>query len=84
MATAGDHDAMLLEMVEQTLDCDVDELVVYCPLATWNQVFLALNNLRRGGQETFLQQGLGRYTVGLASQAYPLERRRSCFAIPIT
>ena len=62
MATARDLNPMLLEMVEQK--------------ASGNQVFLSLDMLSRAGQVTLRQQGPGRYTVGLVSQPYPLERRR--------
>lgn len=68
MATAQDLGVTLLELLEQTQECDVDELRVHCPQATWNQVFLALDQLSRSGQVTLQQQGPGRYKVGLASQ----------------
>jgi hypothetical protein len=76
MAAARDLNAILLEMAEQNLDCDVDESVAHCPQATWNQVFLSLDTLSWAGQVTLRQRDPGRYTVGLASQSYPLERRR--------
>lgn len=63
MATARDLGAIILEMVEQNPDCDVEELTVRCPQATWNQVFLALDGLSRAGQVTLRQQGLGPYKV---------------------
>lgn len=68
MATARDLNTILLEMVEQSPDCDVDELAVHCPQATWNQVFLALDNLSRSGQVSLRQQGPGHYKVGPAPQ----------------
>jgi hypothetical protein len=68
MATARDLNTILLEMVEQSPDCDVDELATHCPQATWNQVFLTLDNLSRSGQVTLRQQGPGRYKVGPAPQ----------------
>jgi len=68
MATARDLNAILLEMVERNPDCDVDELAVHCPQATWNQVFLTLDNLSRSGKVSLRQQGSGRYKVELAPQ----------------
>lgn len=68
MATARDLDTILLKMVEQTPDCDVDELTARCPQSTWNQVFLTLDQLSRSGQVTLRQQGPGRYMVGPARQ----------------
>lgn len=68
MATAQDLSTIILEVVEETPDCDVEELTAHCPQATWNQVFLALDNLSRAGRVTLRQEGPGRYKVGLASQ----------------
>lgn len=76
MATARNLSAILPEMVEQDPDCDVDEWAAHCPQAIWNQVFLTVGNLSRGGQVTLRQQGPGRDKAGRASQSYPLERRR--------
>ena len=76
MAAARDLSTLLLELVEQTPDCDVEELTAHCPQATWNQVFLSLGRLSRAGQVTLRQQGPGRYRVGLVSQSSPFERRR--------
>ena len=68
MATTRDLNTILLEMVERNPDCDVDELAVHCPQATWNQVFLTLDNLSRSGKVSLRQQGPGRYKVELAPQ----------------
>ncbi len=68
MATAQDLSTILLEVVEETPDYNVEELAVHCPQATWNQMFLALDNLSRGGRVTLRQEGPGRYKVGLASR----------------
>jgi len=68
MASVGNLNAIVLEIVKQTPDCDVEELTAHCPQATWNQVFLALDNLSRAGRVTLRQEGPGRYKVGLASQ----------------
>jgi hypothetical protein len=68
MAITQDLDEIILEMVKQTPDCDMEELTAHCPQATWNQIFLVLDNLSRAGQVTLRQQGSGRYKVELASQ----------------
>lgn len=68
MATTQDLDEIILEMVEQTPDCDMEEVAARCPQATWNQVFLALDDLSRAGQVTIRRQGPGRYMIGLAPQ----------------
>lgn len=74
MATARDLGVTLLQLLEQTPECDVDELTVHCAQATWNQVFLALDQLSRSGQVTLRQQGPGRYKVGLAQQRESVNR----------
>jgi len=68
MVIAQDLGEAILEMVEQRRECDMEELTSHCPQATWNQVFLALDNLSRAGQVALRQQGPGRYKVGLAPQ----------------
>lgn len=68
MAITQDLDEIILEMVEQTPDCDMEELTAHCPQATWNQVFLVLDKLSRAGQVTIRRQESGRYKVGLAPQ----------------
>lgn len=73
MANAGDLNTILLEIVKQNPECDVEELTARCPQTTWNQVFLALDNLSRAGRVTLRRQGLGRYKVGLA----PLKQAES-------
>jgi hypothetical protein len=68
MAVTQDLNEIILEMVEQTPDCDMEELTAHCPQATWNQVFLVLDNLSREGQVTLRRQGPGRYKIGPAPQ----------------
>lgn len=77
MATARDFNTILLKVVEQTPDCDVDELTARCPQATWNQVFLALDQLSRSGQVMLRPEGPGRYKVGLAQQRQAGNRQLS-------
>lgn len=68
MVIAQDLGEVILGMVKQSQECDMEELTSHCPQATWNQVFLTLDNLSRAGQVTLRQQGSGRYKVALASQ----------------
>ncbi len=68
MATAQDLNAVLLGLVKQIPDCNVEELTARCHQATWNQVFLTLDNLRRSGQVTLRQQGPGRHKASPAPQ----------------
>ncbi len=68
MVIAKDLGEAILEMVKQRRECEMEELTAHYPQATWNQVFLVLDNLSRAGQVTLRQQGPGRYKVGLAPQ----------------
>ena len=63
MATGKDLGARVLEIVQQTPGCDVDDLAAHCPDVTWNQVFLALDRLSRSGLVVLKQSGLGHYSV---------------------
>lgn len=63
MATGEDLGTQVLKIVQQTPDCDVDNLATYCPDLTWNQVFLALDRLSRSGQVVLKQNGPGHYRV---------------------
>jgi len=58
MATGKDLGARVLEIVQQTPGCDVDDLAAHCPDVTWNQVFLALDRLSRSGLVVLKQSGL--------------------------
>ncbi|MGA6828789.1 hypothetical protein ACO9S2_14410 [Nitrospira sp. NS4] len=63
MAGGEELGSRLLKIVQQTPDCDVDSLAAHCPDMTWNQVFLALDQLSRSGQVILKQQGPGHYNV---------------------
>lgn len=47
-------------------DCSMEEVVTLCPELTWNQVFLAIDNLSRSGQIRVTPAGDRTYRV----QAY--------------
>lgn len=47
-------------------DCSMEEVVTLCPELTWNQVFLAIDNLSRSGQIRVMLAGDRTYRV----QAY--------------
>lgn len=68
MGTASDLGSMLLGMVEQSPDCDVDELVAHCSEATWNQILMTMDRLSRSGRLTLRQLEPGRYKASLAPQ----------------
>jgi len=63
MARGEDLSSRVLEIVQQTPDCDVDNLAAHCSGMTWNQIFLALDRLSRSGQVVLKQDGTGHYRV---------------------
>jgi hypothetical protein len=44
-------------------DCSMEEVVNLCPELTWNQVFLAIDELSRSGQIRVTLAGSGTYRV---------------------
>jgi len=44
-------------------DCSMEEVVNLCPELTWNQVFLAIDDLSRSGQIRFTLDGDRTYRV---------------------
>ncbi len=55
----------ILEAVERTPDCTLEELVDRCPDLTWNQVFLEVDRMSREGQLKLTSRGAGSYTIRL-------------------
>ena len=52
-----------MEIVIRSPGCALEEVVMECPDLTWNQVFLELDRLSRGGQVILKQKGPGLYTI---------------------
>lgn len=52
-------------------DCSLEEVVSLCPELTWNQVFLAIDDLSRSGQIRVTRNGDRTYRVR-ASHAVPV------------
>ncbi|MBS0183181.1 MAG: hypothetical protein JSS39_12330 [Nitrospira sp.] len=44
-------------------DCSMEEVATLCPELTWNQVFLAIDNLSRSGQVRVMPAGDRTYRV---------------------
>lgn len=63
MATAKDLSERVLEIVQETPGCDLEDLAAKCPEVTWNQVFLTLDRLSRSGRVVLKQSGPGHYSV---------------------
>lgn len=63
----GNHGAAerILQILSQTPECLLDQLVGACPNHTWSQVFLAVDRLSRGGNIWLANRGPGIYSVRL-------------------
>lgn len=59
-ATLAEH---LVQVIEHYPGCGLDELVMFCPDYTWNQIFLEVDRLSRSGHLQLVQIGRGRYAV---------------------
>lgn len=58
----------IIETVSRSPGCLLEELVLDCPDLTWNQVFLAVDQLRRGGRLLLAKKGPGVYAVRMAGR----------------
>lgn len=67
------HDR-ILEAVRWYPGCSLDELTAVCPDLTWNQVFLAVDEMSRSRRLRIILNGGGIYTVW--DQLEPQKRSR--------
>lgn len=51
------------EVIRQSPNSDLEEIVLACSDLTWNQVFLELDRMTRLGQVVLRQERPGRYRV---------------------
>jgi len=63
MVTCLEIGSRLLEIVERSPGCDLEEVVAECPDLTWNQVFLELDRMSRAGLVILKQSRRGHYRV---------------------
>jgi hypothetical protein len=53
----------VINMLERTQVCDLEEITRQCTDLTWNQVFLAVDRLSRSGEILLMPRGRGMYTL---------------------
>ena len=73
---------VVIDMLQRTGPCCLDDLVRYLPHLSWGQVFVAVDRMSRHGQVFLHQLGYSTYRVTLSSQlssspVYHLARRRA-------
>jgi hypothetical protein len=53
----------ILDVMDHTDTCDLEEVTRQCANLTWNQVFLAVDRMSRRGEIRLVPRGRGTYTV---------------------
>lgn len=67
----------LIDLLRRTPVCDLEDLVCQCPNLTWNQVFLAVDQLSRSGEIRLVPRGRGMFTVIFSHRQESRPNRRS-------
>jgi hypothetical protein len=52
----------VIDNVRRTRVCDLEDVTRHCTNLTWNQMFLAVDGLRRSGELMLVSRGRGRDT----------------------
>ena len=60
-------EALVLDFLEKTGPCGLDDLVTYLPQLSWGQVFATVDNMSRSGRVLIHQVGYSTYQIVLAS-----------------
>jgi hypothetical protein len=55
----------IIDAVSYSPGCLLEEVVLACPVLTWNQVFLGVDRLSREGKVVLTKKGPGGYAVRL-------------------
>lgn len=53
----------VIDVLQRTETCDLDEVTRQCTNLTWNQVFLAVDRLSRSGEIMLVPMGRGMYAL---------------------
>ncbi len=56
-------DIRIHEIVNQMIECSIEDLFHACPDLSWNQIFAAVDRLSRTGSVGLQQKGRGNYVV---------------------
>ena len=58
----------VIEMVQKTSTCSLDDVVTYLPNFSWSEVFSAVDRMSRDGRLLLRQTGYSAYQISLGSQ----------------
>ena len=67
----------VIDIIQHTGACDIEEVARQCSNLTWNQVFLAVDHLSRSGEITLMLSGRGMYTLTISHRQGGRPARRS-------
>jgi len=58
----------VVETLQSSGPCCLDDVVTYLPNFSWGEVFLAVDRMSRDGRVSLLQLGCSTYQIALRSQ----------------
>ena len=58
----------VIEMLQSSGPCSMDDIVVQLPSLSWREVFVAINRLSRDGRVVLRQLGYSTYLIALPSR----------------
>jgi hypothetical protein len=67
--TTIDAEEIILEMLQRTGPCNLDDLVTYLPTLSWSEVFAAIDRMSRDGLLLLRRLGPATYQIALSSQS---------------
>jgi hypothetical protein len=62
-ATAGEE--AVIELLERTGSCSLDDVITYLPTLSWGEVFIAVDRMSRDGRVLLHQVGYSTYRITL-------------------
>ena len=77
MAQHTTAEDQVIDIVSKTRACDLEEVTCQCTNLTWNQVFLAVDRLTRGGKVMLVRASRGTYVVTFPPRQGGRPSRRS-------
>jgi hypothetical protein len=57
----------VIEMLQRTGPCSMDDIVMQLPDLSWREIFVAINRLSRDGRVVLREVGYSTYQIGLPS-----------------
>jgi hypothetical protein len=61
----------IVETLQRSGPCCLDDVVTYLPNLSWGEVFLAVDRMSRDGRVSLLQLGYSTYQITLRAQFVP-------------